>query len=247
MGTQNLKKVPMGTQVPKWGQTWEQWDTCATQVPAQTLRVNDNDIPVASRVVYLPRTSPPPDGVSCLVDWVPDKVVIWKALDAQFHLWKVSGSSCFRKILGLESSALHPCSKALNIPGNSICPPRLIISKIFSPHHVALPLQQANARLVEVGQSPRWERHIVTTPSGIKMPLVNECTQTKHSILTQYQRKYFDTIILLVFRGTRKCCQTCHEGRHLLALRCLPEAKLDTPLLVSSLEKLMMALVGYRR
>ena len=29
--------------------------------------------------------------------------------------------------------------------------------------------------------------------------------------------------------------QTCHEGRHLLALRCLPEAKLDTPLLVSSL------------
>ena len=28
---------------------------------------------------------------------------------------------------------------------------------------------------------------------------------------------------------------TCHEGRHLLALRCRPEAKLDTPLLVSSL------------
>ena len=24
MGTQNLKKVPMGTQVPKWGPTWEQ-------------------------------------------------------------------------------------------------------------------------------------------------------------------------------------------------------------------------------
>ena len=24
MGTQNLKKVPMGTRVPKWGPTWEQ-------------------------------------------------------------------------------------------------------------------------------------------------------------------------------------------------------------------------------
>ena len=38
---------------------------------------------------------------------------------------------------------------------------------------------------------------------------------------------------------------TCHEGRHLLALRCLPEAKLDTPLLVSSLEKLMMIRVVF--
>ena len=25
MGTHNLKKVPMGTRVPKWGPTWEQW------------------------------------------------------------------------------------------------------------------------------------------------------------------------------------------------------------------------------
>ena len=24
MGTQNLKKVPMGTRVPKWGPMWEQ-------------------------------------------------------------------------------------------------------------------------------------------------------------------------------------------------------------------------------
>ena len=24
-GTQNLKKVPMGTRVPKWGLIWEQW------------------------------------------------------------------------------------------------------------------------------------------------------------------------------------------------------------------------------
>ena len=25
LGTQKLKKVPMGTLVPKWGPTWEQW------------------------------------------------------------------------------------------------------------------------------------------------------------------------------------------------------------------------------
>ena len=25
MGTQKLKKVPMGTEVPKWGPMWEQW------------------------------------------------------------------------------------------------------------------------------------------------------------------------------------------------------------------------------
>ena len=26
LGTQKLKKVPMGTRVPKWGPTWEQWE-----------------------------------------------------------------------------------------------------------------------------------------------------------------------------------------------------------------------------
>ena len=28
MGTQKLKKVPMGTRVPKWGPMWEQCDKC---------------------------------------------------------------------------------------------------------------------------------------------------------------------------------------------------------------------------
>ena len=36
MGTQNLKKVPMGTRVPKWGPTWEQ---CMSPDPLRQLHV----------------------------------------------------------------------------------------------------------------------------------------------------------------------------------------------------------------
>ena len=40
MGTQNLKKVPMGTQVPKWGPTWEQcrgWNYLLYRMVARIL------------------------------------------------------------------------------------------------------------------------------------------------------------------------------------------------------------------
>ena len=35
LGTQKLKKVPMGTRVPKWGPTWEQWLTLTVSLTAR--------------------------------------------------------------------------------------------------------------------------------------------------------------------------------------------------------------------
>ena len=52
-----------------------------------TSNIKASYTPVARRVVYLPRTSPPPNGVGCLVDWVPDTSnFIVKALNAQDHM-----------------------------------------------------------------------------------------------------------------------------------------------------------------
>ena len=65
MGTQNLKKVPMGTQVPKWGPTWEQcthlficWlsfedEAVAYPKYSQSLQNHLRENPVAKNLVLL--------------------------------------------------------------------------------------------------------------------------------------------------------------------------------------------------
>ena len=76
MGTQKLKKVPMGSRVPKWGPMWEQWDATATVLHflkwtfhssdvAHTIEVNEK----LAVYVLVSQFQTSPDGQSHASRW----------------------------------------------------------------------------------------------------------------------------------------------------------------------------------
>ena len=68
MGTKKLILVPMGTKVPKWGPTWEQWDiqSCLEGV----FRANMFD-PIAYLFIYRINQSIHPSGVDLTASTLP--------------------------------------------------------------------------------------------------------------------------------------------------------------------------------
>ena len=74
---------------------------------------------------------------------------------------------------------------------------------------------------------------ILLLPLRVALPL--QPVNVRHVEVVQSPGQQMFNAITYNFAKRDGNSQTCHEGRHLLALRCLPEAKLDTPLLVSSL------------
>ena len=73
MGTQRLKKVPMGTRGPKWGPTWEQ---CIHLLPSELLKMGLNSIKFSFSESWRPKSGLFPDHFGTLnriwtKSWIP--------------------------------------------------------------------------------------------------------------------------------------------------------------------------------